>query len=157
MNMRIRNWSELDNDAQQALLQRPAVADDARIREGTRDIVARVRADGGIRIVGRTKDIIIRGGENVPVAEVEAALYRHPKVAEVSVIGIPHDRLGEQACAFIAPEGEPPTLADLTQFLEELGMAKQFWPERLEIMADMPKTPSGKIQKFKLRELIEPR
>lgn len=117
--------------------------------------VARVREDGGIRIVGRTKDIIIRGGENVPVAEVEAALYRHPSVAEVSVIGIPHERLGEQACAFVAPEGEAPTLGELTSFLDEMGMAKQFWPERLEIMADMPKTPSGKIQKFKLRELIE--
>ena len=117
--------------------------------------VARLRDDGGIRIVGRTKDIIIRGGENVPVAEVEAALYRHPSVAEVSIIGIPHERLGEQACAFVAPEGTEPTLSELTTFLDELGMAKQFWPERLEIMADMPKTPSGKIQKFKLRELIE--
>ncbi|MFT7600813.1 MAG: cyclohexanecarboxylate-CoA ligase [Acidimicrobiales bacterium] len=116
--------------------------------------VARLRTDGGIRIVGRTKDIVIRGGENIPVAEVEAGLLRHPNVAEVSVIGLPDDRLGERACAVISTDGATPTLADLTAFLDESGMAKQFWPERLEVMEEMPKTPSGKIQKFKLRELL---
>ncbi len=114
--------------------------------------LARRRADGGIRIAGRTKDLVIRGGENVPVVEVEAVLFGHPQVKEVAVIGYPDDRLGERACAVVVPEGKAPTLADLTAFLDEAGMAKQFWPERLEVVAEMPKTPSGKIQKFHLRE-----
>jgi cyclohexanecarboxylate-CoA ligase len=116
--------------------------------------VARLRADGGIRIVGRTKDLLIRGGENVPVAEVEALLLRHPKVLEVAVIGVPDERLGERGCAVITTEGEAPQLRDLTSFLESEGMAKQFWPERLEVIEEMPRTASGKIQKFKLRQTL---
>jgi len=114
--------------------------------------LARRRADGGIRIAGRTKDLIIRGGENVPVVEVEALLFGHPKVREVAVIGYPDERLGERACAVVVPNGEPPSLGDLTNSLRDAGMAKQFWPERLEVVDSMPKTPSGKIQKFHLRE-----
>jgi cyclohexanecarboxylate-CoA ligase len=112
------------------------------------------RDDGGIRISGRAKDLVIRGGENVPVAEVEAVLYTHGKVRELAVIGLPDDRLGERACAVVVPEDEsdPPTLAELVRFLDEAGMAKQYWPERLEVVAAMPRTPSGKIQKFLLRE-----
>jgi len=114
--------------------------------------VARLRPDGGIRIVGRTKDLVIRGGENVPVAEVEDVALRHPAIAEVAVIGLPDERLGERACAVVRCDGDPPTLVDLTDLLREAGMAKQFWPERLEVVDDFPRTPSGKIQKFKLRE-----
>ena len=121
--------------------------------------VARVRDDGGIRIVGRTKDLVIRGGENVPVAEVEDLLLRHPAVAEVAVVAVPDERLGERACAVVTPEPgvEVPTLAELTGFLDDAGMARQFWPERLVVMDDMPHTPSGKIQKFKLRERLRSR
>lgn len=114
--------------------------------------LARRRADGGIRIAGRTKDLVIRGGENVPVVEVEAVLFGHPAVGQVAVIGYPDDRLGERACAVIVPDGDPPTLQDLTSWLAEAGMAKQFWPERLEVVDEMPTTPSGKIQKFHLRD-----
>jgi cyclohexanecarboxylate-CoA ligase len=114
--------------------------------------LARSRADGGIRIAGRTKDLVIRGGENVPVVEVEAVLFGHPKVREVAVIGYPDERLGERACAVVIPEGPAPTLAELTDWLAQAGMAKQFWPERLEVVDAMPKTPSGKVQKFQLRQ-----
>ncbi len=114
--------------------------------------VARLRPDGGIRIVGRTKDLVIRGGENVPVAEVEDVVLRHPAVAEVAVVGLPDERLGERACAVVRCDGAPLTLPDLTAHLADAGMAKQFWPERLEVVDDFPRTPSGKIQKFKLRE-----
>lgn len=114
--------------------------------------LARRRHDGGIRIAGRTKDLVIRGGENVPVVEVEAVLFSHPAVREVAVIGYPDERLGERACAVIVAEGAPPSLGELTEWLADAGMAKQFWPERLEVLAEMPKTPSGKIQKFHLRE-----
>jgi cyclohexanecarboxylate-CoA ligase len=110
--------------------------------------------DGYIRIVGRTKDVIIRGGENIPVAEVENLIYRHPKVAECAVVAMPDERLGERACAFVITKSSVPfELRELTQFLGEQGMAKQYWPERLELVSDMPRTPSGKIQKFKLREM----
>ena len=116
--------------------------------------LARMDADGYIRIVGRSKDVIIRGGENIPVAEVENLIYRHPNVAECAVVAMPDERLGERACAFvITKSGAALKLDALTGFLGEQGMAKQYWPERLEILADMPRTASGKIQKFKLRAM----
>jgi cyclohexanecarboxylate-CoA ligase len=116
--------------------------------------LARMDRDGFIRIVGRTKDVIIRGGENIPVVEVENLIYRHPKVAECAIVAMPDERLGERACAFVIPKGDTRLdLAELTRFLGEQGMARQYWPERLEIVAEMPRTPSGKIQKFKLREI----
>ena len=116
--------------------------------------LARMDADGYIRIAGRTKDVIIRGGENVPVAEVENLIYRHPRVAECAVVAMPDERLGERGCAFIVTKGNAALrLVELTEFLGAAGMAKQYWPERLEILPEMPRTPSGKIQKFKLRAM----
>jgi cyclohexanecarboxylate-CoA ligase len=116
--------------------------------------LARMDRDGYIRIVGRTKDVIIRGGENIPVAEVENLIYRHPKVAECAVVAMPDARLGERGCAYVTPKANAALdLAELTRFLGEQGMAKPYWPERLELVAEMPRTPSGKIQKFKLREM----
>ena len=116
--------------------------------------LARMDADGYIRIAGRTKDVIIRGGENVPVAEVENLIYRHPRVAECAVVAMPDERLGERGCAFIVTKGNVALrLVELTEFLGAAGMAKQYWPERLEILPEMPRTPSGKIQKFKLRAM----
>jgi cyclohexanecarboxylate-CoA ligase len=115
--------------------------------------LARMDKDGYIRIVGRTKDVIIRGGENIPVAEVENLIYRHPAVAECAVVAIPDQRLGERPCAYVVAKADARLdLAELTRFLAKEGMAKTYWPERLELVADMPRTPSGKIQKFKLRE-----
>jgi cyclohexanecarboxylate-CoA ligase len=109
--------------------------------------------DGYIRITGRAKDIIIRGGENIPVVEVEDVLYRHPAVAEVAVVGIPDDRLGERGCAFVTLQpGGSLDLVGMLRYLDEFGTAKQYWPEHLEVVEAMPRTPSGKIQKFKLRE-----
>jgi cyclohexanecarboxylate-CoA ligase len=116
--------------------------------------LARMDADGYIRIAGRSKDIIIRGGENIPVVEVEGLLFRHPAVAEVAIVGIPDARLGERACAFVRlREGASLSLAEVTAYLEGQRMARQYMPERLEILAELPRTPSGKIQKFKLREV----
>jgi cyclohexanecarboxylate-CoA ligase len=116
--------------------------------------LARMDADGYIRIVGRTKDVIIRGGENIPVAEVENLIYRHPGVAECAVVAMPDERLGERACVFVRPKaGARLDLSQIIRFLADEGMAKPYWPERLELLSDMPRTPSGKIQKFKLREI----
>jgi cyclohexanecarboxylate-CoA ligase len=116
--------------------------------------LARMDADGYIRIAGRSKDIIIRGGENIPVVEVEGLLFRHPAVAEVAIVGIPDARLGERACAFVRlREGASLSLPEVTAYLEGQRMARQYMPERLEIRAELPRTPSGKIQKFKLRDI----
>lgn len=113
----------------------------------------RVDEKGYIRICGRSKDIIIRGAENIPVVEVEAELYKHPAVATVAVVAEPDERLGERACAFIIPKpGQSLTFDEMKAFLQERGLTKQYWPERLELRDGLPMTASGKIQKFALRE-----
>ncbi|RKQ35807.1 AMP-binding protein [Oceanobacillus halophilus] len=113
--------------------------------------------DGYIRITGRDKDIIIRGGENIPVAYIENVLYEHPDISVAQVVAMPDIRLQEKACAFISmkPGKEPLTLKELKKFLEEKRVVKQYWPEHLEVVDDFPRTPSGKIQKFRLRELVK--
>jgi cyclohexanecarboxylate-CoA ligase len=111
-------------------------------------------ADGYIRIAGRSKDIIIRGGENIPVVEVENLLFRHPAIAEVAVVGFPDARLGERACAFVKTrDGQTLSFIEMTDYLNAQSMARQYIPERLEIVEEMPRTPSGKVQKFRLRDI----
>lgn len=118
--------------------------------------IARLDADGYIRIAGRSKDIIIRGGENIPVVEVEDMLFKHPSVATVAVVGYPDERLGERACAYVVLKaGASLSFADMVAYLKEQKMAVQYIPERLEVVEDVPRTPSGKIQKFKLREMAK--
>jgi len=118
--------------------------------------LARMDEDGYIRISGRSKDVIIRGGENVPVVEVEGLLYKHPAVLAVAIVAMPDVRLGERACAFVQLRPDASlTLEELTAFLAEQKMARQYHPERLEIVDELPRTPSGKIQKFKLRETAQ--
>ncbi|MDP6832100.1 MAG: AMP-binding protein [Alphaproteobacteria bacterium] len=117
--------------------------------------LARMDTEGYIRITGRSKDIIIRGGENIPVVEIEALLYRHPAIRDAAIIGVPDPRLGERGCAVVQlHDGATMTLAALTEFLREFRLAKNYLPERLEVVAEFPRTPSGKIQKFKLREML---
>jgi cyclohexanecarboxylate-CoA ligase len=116
--------------------------------------LGRLDRDGYLSITGRAKDLIIRGGENISVAEVENLLFTHPKVQSVAVVAMPDERLQERACAFVVPKpGPTPTLAELTAFLEGK-VAKVKWPERLEIVGEFPMTPSGKIQKYRLRQAI---
>ncbi len=116
--------------------------------------LARMDGEGYIRIAGRSKDIIIRGGENIPVVEVEGLLFRHPAIAELAIVGYPDARLGERACAYVRlREGASLSFADMTTYLAAQQMARQYIPERLEIVQELPRTPSGKIQKFRLREL----
>jgi cyclohexanecarboxylate-CoA ligase len=111
--------------------------------------------EGYIRINGRTKDVLIRGGENVPVVEIEALLYKHPAVAAAALVGYPDARLGERGCAFVVLRpGASLSLEALQAYMAECKVAKQYWPERVEVVADLPRTPSGKIQKFKLREQV---
>jgi cyclohexanecarboxylate-CoA ligase len=115
--------------------------------------LARTDADGYIRITGRAKDIIIRGGENIPVVEIEALLYRHPAVQVVAIVGMPDTRLGERACAFVqAKPGQSLTFDEMQSFLRQQRVAPSYLPERLVVLDSMPLTPSGKVQKFVLRE-----
>lgn len=111
---------------------------------------------GYIRICGRKKDVIIRGGENIPVAEIESLLYKHPNVAVVALVAYADERLGERACAIIKLKDPTQSLSfnELVDFLKTHNLAVQYIPERLEIWDEIPMTPSGKIQKFKLRELL---
>jgi len=110
---------------------------------------------GYIRISGRAKDVIIRGGENIPVVEVEALLYRHPAVAQVAIVAYPDERLGERACAVAATKpGASFDFAAMSDFLKEQKLAIQYIPEKLIVTPALPATPSGKIQKFRLREML---
>jgi cyclohexanecarboxylate-CoA ligase len=115
--------------------------------------LAVIDEDGYLSITGRTKDVIIRGGENIPVAYVENALYENPKLSGVVVVGVPDPRLQERACAVVTlnPGVDEFTMADMRAFLEQKGVARQYWPERLEVYPELPRTASGKIQKFQLR------
>jgi cyclohexanecarboxylate-CoA ligase len=118
--------------------------------------LARMDQAGYIRICGRSKDVIIRGGENIPVVEVEAALYRMPEVLDAAVVAMPDPRLQERACAFVSLQpGRKLDLAAVCKHLAGEGFSKHFWPERLEVLAEMPRTPTGKIQKFVLREIAK--
>jgi cyclohexanecarboxylate-CoA ligase len=117
--------------------------------------LARIDAQGYVRITGRSKDVIIRGGENIPVVEIEALLYRHPAIAMVAVVAYPDERLGERACAVVVPKpGQTIDLPGLVDFMKAQKVAVQYIPERLIVRDAMPSTPSGKIQKFKLRDML---
>jgi cyclohexanecarboxylate-CoA ligase len=118
--------------------------------------LARIDEQGYIRITGRSKDVIIRGGENIPVVVIENLLYRHPAVQMAAIVAYPDERLGERACAVVVPKpGMELDLATLVDYLKGEKVALQYIPERLEVLDAMPTTPSGKIQKFKLREQLK--
>lgn len=109
--------------------------------------------DGFLFFVGRTKELIIRGGYNVYPREVEEVLYGHPKVAEAAVIGIPDDRLGEEVKAFVTlKSGHEADPQELIDFVKER-IAPYKYPRSVEILDDMPKGPTGKILKKELRAL----
>ena len=118
--------------------------------------LARLDEQGYIRITGRSKDVIIRGGENIPVVEIESLLYKHPAVQQVAVVAYPDERLGERACAVVVPKpGHEIDLASVVSFLKDNKVALNYIPEKLIVSDAMPATPSGKIQKFKLREMVK--
>ena len=110
-------------------------------------------AAGHLAITGRAKDLIIRNGYNVSPAEVENALLTCEGVGEVAVVGVADAKTGERAIAFVVPRGSgAPTLGDLTAHLAAIGMAKPKWPEELRIVDAFPRTASGKVQKYVLRD-----
>lgn len=111
---------------------------------------------GYLKLSGRTKDVIIRGGENIPVVEIESLLYKHPAIAMAAIVAYPDERLGERACAVVVPKpGQSIDLPAIVEFLKSQKVALQYIPEKLVVREAMPATPSGKIQKFRLREMLQ--
>jgi fatty-acyl-CoA synthase len=115
--------------------------------------LAVMREDGYVNIVGRLKDLIIRGGENISPREVEEFLYTHPKVAEVQVIGVPSGRYGEEVCAWVRlREGQTATETEIRDFCR--GHIATFKiPRYVRFTTEFPMTVTGKVQKFRMREI----
>jgi len=112
--------------------------------------------DGYLRVVGRKKDMILRGSQNIFPREIEDHLSRHPLVRDVAVVGMPDAVLGERVCAYVvSADGQAISVGDFQEFLNERGVAKFKWPERVELVDSMPLGPGGKIQKMVLRERIQ--
>jgi acyl-CoA synthetase (AMP-forming)/AMP-acid ligase II len=112
--------------------------------------------EGYLTIVDRVADVIIRGGENISAGEVEELVLGLDAVAEVAVVAEPDDRLGERAAAFLRLRDgrQAPTLPELRAHLEAAGLARQKWPESIYPVEDFPRTASGKVQKFRLRQQL---
>lgn len=115
--------------------------------------VGSLDADGWLAVTGRVKDIIIRKGENISAKKVEDALYHHPQIADVAVVGLPDTERGELACAVVELRDPQATLTleDIATFSQQQGLLKQETPERLERVERMPRNPSGKVLKEQLR------
>jgi acyl-CoA synthetase (AMP-forming)/AMP-acid ligase II len=113
-------------------------------------------ASGLVTMTGRLKEIVVRNGENISVAEVEAVLATHPAVADIAVVGLPDERLGELCCAVVAPVSgtEPPTLDDLAAHCRAAGLARYKTPERLAVLPAIPRNAMGKIQRSEVHAAI---
>ncbi|MEO6502930.1 MAG: 3-phosphoshikimate 1-carboxyvinyltransferase [Jatrophihabitantaceae bacterium] len=131
-----------------------AITPDGWYRSGD---LAVIEESGYVRITGRVKDVINRGGEKVPVAEIEQLLHQHPGIREAAIVAMPDERLGERACAYVVAADDIDRgldLEELRRFLDARQVAIQYWPERLELLAELPRNPAGKVQKYLLREWI---
>ncbi|MGW4346399.1 AMP-binding protein [Streptomyces sp. NPDC004690] len=115
--------------------------------------LAVMREDGYVEIVGRIKDMIIRGGENIYPREIEEFLYAHPKIRDVQVVGVPHEKYGEEVLACVIPldPADPLTLEELRAFCADR-LAHYKIPSRLSVLDAFPMTVSGKVRKIELRQ-----
>jgi non-ribosomal peptide synthetase component E (peptide arylation enzyme) len=124
----------------------------------TGDYASAVDIDGVMhyRVVGRLKDNVVRGGEKFMASELEGLLMEHPAIAQAAVIGMPDEVLGERVCAYVVPSGEGavPDVAEVASWLQELGVAKYKYPERIETIDALPVTAVGKVNKPRLRDDI---
>jgi len=119
--------------------------------------LASIDEDGFVTIRGRKKDIIIRGGENISAKEVEDHLYELPAIRECAVVAMPDPVLGEKCCAVViamSDDHSELTTEGLSAHLKNRGVARQKHPERVIVVDELPKTASGKVQKFRLREMV---
>ncbi len=133
---------------------RTAFTPDGFYRSG--DLVRQLPS-GHLVVEGRTKDVINRGGDKVPVEEVENHLLAHPAVREVAIVGVPDEALGERTCACIIAHGTPPTRAELNAHLTGLGLAAFKLPDRVAVLPSFPRTALGKVNKRALAEQIRSR
>jgi cyclohexanecarboxylate-CoA ligase/acyl-CoA synthetase len=116
--------------------------------------LGRVDDDGFLRVTGRIKDIIIRGGLNISAREVEENAAMHPNVAAIAAVSMPDERLGEKVCAFIVADGAELTVAELAAYLQgERHIAPPKCPEKIIFVSELPTTATGKVKKFELRQL----
>lgn len=112
--------------------------------------------NGNVHIAGRKKDVINRGGLKISSREVEDLLFAHPDISDAAVVGMPDPKFGERSCAYVVPRpGRHLTLEDVIAYLQRKGLATFKLPERLEVVGSLPYTPSGKVQKFILRNDIQ--
>jgi salicylate---CoA ligase len=117
--------------------------------------VVRRWPDGNLVVEGRDKDMINRGGEKISAEEVENLLYRMPGIAQVAAVAAPDAELGERICVFVVPEPGPPiTLGGIRDGMAAAGVARFKWPERLEIVTELPATKVGKLDKKALRDML---
>jgi cyclohexanecarboxylate-CoA ligase len=119
---------------------------------------ARDDGRGGIKITGRRADLIVRSnGLMLPTLEVEAVLIAHPAVRDVVIIGYadPSETGADLACAIVVPEGTPPTLSDLTGYLDAQQVSPRDWPDRVQIAAELPRNQQGKVLRTVLRQGLE--
>ncbi|MGN9841240.1 (2,3-dihydroxybenzoyl)adenylate synthase [Nonomuraea sp. H19] len=130
---------------------RSAFTADGFYRSG--DLVRRLPS-GHLVVEGRVKDVINRGGDKIPVEEVENLVLGHPAVHDVAIVGVPDDMLGERSCACVVARGTPPSQAELNAYLTGLGLAAFKLPDRLEIFDSFPRTALGKIDKRALAETM---
>ncbi|VTU35876.1 AMP-binding protein [Variovorax sp. RA8] len=117
--------------------------------------LATMDAEGYVNIVGRIKDLVIRGGENIYPREIEEFLYRHPKIQDVQVVGLPDRKYGEELCAWIIPKPGQTLSADEVREFCKGQIAHYKVPKYIEFVKEFPMTVTGKIQKFKIREAMK--
>ena len=128
---------------------REVLGEDGWLRTGD---LGTMDADGYFRVTGRSKEMIIRGGENISPAATEEAMRELDAVADVSVVGVPDERYGEECCAFVRLKpGASLSVEEMRERLED-SLARYKIPRYLVDVDELPTTPSGKIQKFKLRD-----
>ncbi|EEW1600390.1 TPA: medium-chain fatty-acid--CoA ligase [Escherichia coli] len=118
--------------------------------------LCRMDEAGYIKITGRKKDIIVRGGENISSREVEVILLQHPKIHDACVVAMPDERLGERSCAYVVLKAPHHSLSleEVVAFFSRKRVAKYKYPEHIVVIEKLPRTASGKIQKFLLRKDI---
>lgn len=133
-------------------MYRELLTEDGYFRTGD---LARLDDEGFLRLSGRIKDLIIRGGVNISPIPIEDAISAHPGVRRVAVIGQPDERLGERICAVVVPMKDPIELHSLQEWLLERGLSRRHLPESLVIVDDVPVTAAGKIRKLDLKKQLE--
>src|SRR3546814_7599713 len=117
------------------------------------DNVVRIEFGDFLAVSGRKKDVIVRGGENISPQEIEDALHRYPAITDVAVVAMPHERRGEGVCAYVIADA-PVSVADIGSFLGEQGLARQKWPESVEMVDAFPGTARAEEHTSELQSLM---